>query len=169
MARRSLKTLAAEVADSLESAQLTDADRALAVLAQRYAEQIDAAQDEYERLKVVTRNQAALMAMAAAGDIPLELADELRRLVKYLDLVKILAELGPKLQAALEALGASVRARAPKGNAPAGAGIGSTNADGSSKKTGGELVPAAAVGTAAVPADVIAKLRADRARKQRLG
>jgi hypothetical protein len=161
--RRSLKTLTAEVSDSLAAASLTDADAAMRALAERYAQLIDAAQDEYERFRIVTMNQAALLAAAASGELALELTDELRRLVKYLDAVKILAELGPKLQASLESLGASVRARAPRAERP---NANSTNADGSSKKTGATHVPADQVGAAATPADVMAAYRAERARKQ---
>lgn len=111
---RNAPGLARAVQDSLREAKVPPRGRALAVLAQHYAEQLDRAFAD------------------VSGDV---------------DPVKALADLGPKLQASLAALGLTLAT-------PAGgrveSGASDTSGDGVAKDQ---------------PADVLAALRAERERR----
>lgn len=102
--------LAHEVAATVDRLEHTDDDKALIALAKHYADVIDRAESAVED------------AEAALDGI--DLADAPTRKLIYRLKAKVeahttLAELGPKLQAALESLGASPTARAKlKGGAP---------------------------------------------------
>lgn len=113
-------SMASAVADSLKALRPTAKDRALVRLVERYAQTID---------------DAAEIADAAALVEPenVSQANALSALRKRVEHQAVLAELGPKLQAALESLGASPKARAAmqKGVQPGGRG----NAGANSKRS----------------------------------
>lgn len=92
-------------------------DEGLRKLAEHYAEMIDEA-------RTVALDARHLIAEAEKDDGPEIAKRMLNALVKYSEGVSTLAELGPKLQAALESLGASPKARA----AMTGKGGGTPNA-----------------------------------------
>lgn len=96
--------VAPAVAEAIEKCELKPEDAGVARLAKRYAAQIDEAAQIAADLAEAT---------AAAGDDAGEYDRRmLTALAKRVDAQAVLAELGPKLLAALESLGASPRARA---------------------------------------------------------
>lgn len=107
----SVRRTLAEVAADSPTKQL---DEGLRKLAEHYAEVIDEA-------RTVALNARHLISEAEKDDGPEIAKRMLNALVKYSEGVSTLAELGPKLQAALESLGASPKARAAmtgKGGSP---------------------------------------------------
>lgn len=107
----SVRRTLAEVAADSPTKQL---DEGLRKLAEHYAEVIDEA-------RTVARDARKLIDEAQKDDGPEIAKRMLNALVKYSEGVSTLAELGPKLQAALESLGASPKARAAmtgKGGGP---------------------------------------------------
>lgn len=86
--------------------RLQPEDEALAALAVEYARTID---------------RAAVIAAAAARLQPTEdLAEEVKRLAARVSAQATMADLGPKLQAALDALGATPKARSSVGKSLSG-------------------------------------------------
>lgn len=93
------------VADSIRDAKLQPRDRATAVLARHYAEQIESA-------------RAAHAELALIDPLDEDAAARVARLSKRVEAVGVMADLGPKLLAALTALGCNPGARASKGGTP---------------------------------------------------
>jgi len=92
-------------------------DAGLRRLAEIYAASIDEALD-------VAIDARKLVMQAEDEDDPLEIAKRLlNALVKYSDSNSVLEQLGPKLQSALEALGASPKARATMTGKGGGSGV----------------------------------------------
>lgn len=92
-------SMAAAVEASLKALRATAKDKALVRLIERYAQAMDDAAEIAEAASLVEpENVATAHALSA-----------LRKRVEH---QAVLAELGPKLQAALESLGASPKARA---------------------------------------------------------
>lgn len=94
-------TLADHVRDAIGALELSPEDAALAQLAIRYAETID--------------RSAAIAAQASRLAKDPEVAEEVRRLAARVQAHVTMADVGPKLLAALESLGASPKARAGLG------------------------------------------------------
>ena len=89
--------LAAKVAETLESLELGPEDAALAQIAREYAAQVD---------------RAAIIAAQLAKLTPSpDTEEELGRLRARVSAHQVLIDLGPKLQSALDALGATPKAR----------------------------------------------------------
>ncbi|MCF7548911.1 hypothetical protein [Pseudonocardia sp. WMMC193] len=100
--------LAAEVRATLEHLDLQPQDQALAAVAVRYGETIDRA--------------AAIAAQAARIPYDPDTAEEVKKLASRVSGQVTMADLGPKLLAALDALGATPKARAAVGQTPAPSG-----------------------------------------------
>lgn len=106
------------VAEAIDQLALKPEDAGVARLAQRYAAQIDESAQIAADLA-----EATAAAGSDAGEYDRRM---LTALAKRVDAQAVLAELGPKLLAALESLGASPRARAAqvKGGATGGSNAG---------------------------------------------
>jgi hypothetical protein len=96
--------MAGKVAETLGKLALQPEDAALAALAVRYGETIDEA--------------AVLAAAAAAVPFDPDTAVQVARLRQRVEAHVVMADLGPKLLAALDALGATPKARAAAGKPP---------------------------------------------------
>ncbi len=97
--------LAENVRQSIAALDLRPEDQAVARLAVRYAETIDRA--------------AAIAAQAAKIAFDPDSADEVARLRAKVSAQATMADLGPKLLAALDALGATPKSRQSAGKTPA--------------------------------------------------
>lgn len=93
--------MADSVAETLKNLELQPEDAALAALALKYAETIDRA--------------AAIAAAAAKIPFDPDTAEQVENLRKRVSAQATMADLGPKLQAALDALGATPKARSAAG------------------------------------------------------
>lgn len=100
------RKLVPAVEETLAHVVLQPEDAALARLALSYARTIDTA--------------AAIAAQADRIPFDPDTADEVKKLRAKVSAHSTMADLGPKLQAALDALGATPKARASAGKAPTG-------------------------------------------------
>ncbi|MGE3414184.1 MAG: hypothetical protein AB7L91_18420 [Dehalococcoidia bacterium] len=99
--------LARDVQETVEKLALQPEDVAVAAVAVKYAETIDRA--------------AAIAAQAARIPFSEDTAEEVKRLAARVSAHSTMADIGPKLLAALDALGATPKARAAAGKpAPTG-------------------------------------------------
>lgn len=104
--RRALRSadelVAPAVAETLATLTLAEPDAGAAQLARRYAAAIDNAADIAEQLRQAVED--------VDGDAPIR--QRIQALAVRVDAHQVLVDLGPKLLTALEALGATPRARA---------------------------------------------------------
>lgn len=108
--------IAPKVRESLEELTLSGEDAAVSKLAELYAKELDAASG------LAAKADAILKGVTRTGD--LELIEAVTALRNRVTAKATLENLGPKLLAALESLGATPKARAAAGKARAGGGGG---------------------------------------------
>ncbi|PRX48673.1 hypothetical protein B0I33_104491 [Prauserella shujinwangii] len=109
------RLLAPAVAETLESLELQPEDAAVSKLAERYAREIDGASAAAAQAEKVLRE---------VGEDP-DTAELVAALKAKLGARSAMESLGPKLLAALDALGASPKARAARGKGGASRGTAS--------------------------------------------